>query len=260
VLPSPLLSSDAVVLEIAFVHLGPDDAEVEAATWLELDEQALPLELRRELAGNGLRAGVAGTLLPQQLRSLVERTALELQQAPSGDDVAASETASLMRQRRLQVRNGRRGKIVVSSTLPLISVLAKDHQGRVQGSSFRDAQCLFTLRAFPEGDGRARVQLTPEIEHGDLKNSWTPIDGALVQQIGKEREVYDRLRLDLHLSPGQTLVVGPTTEAGGLGQHFFTVSQPAPRRKLLLVRLAHTQKDELFTNEMPSLELTPLPE
>lgn len=255
VLPSPAMSSDSAVLEIAFVHLTPDDKEVEAATWRQLDEQAISLETRRGLASNGLRAAVAGTQLPQELRNLVERTTKELAQAPAGDDVTAAETASLSRQRRLQVRAGRRGKVVVSTTLPSISVLAKDNDGRVHGESYRDAQCLLSLKAFPEGDGRTRLQLTPEIEHGDLKNRWVPVDGALVQQVGKERQVYDRLQIDLHLAAGQTLVLGPTEDVSGLGQHFFTLTNPTPRHTLLLVRLAQTQQDDLFQKEQKSAEL-----
>jgi hypothetical protein len=248
-LPKPLMSTETVVLEVAFVHLTPDEHGIEEATWRQLDEQVLPVALRQQLAGNGLRSGIASSQIPQALRDLAERTSRELSQAPSGDDVTSAETASLSRNRRMQVRAGKRGKIVVSAALPSISVLAKDEQGRVQGAAFQDAQCLFSLLARPGGDGRTALQLTPEIEHGDLKNRWVPVDGALVNQVGKSQQVYDELRIDVSLPPGQTLVIGPTTEVGGLGQHFFTQRNPTPRRTLLLVRVAQTQQDDLFQKQ-----------
>src|SRR5688572_25903775 len=82
-LPTPLMSTETVVLEVAFVHLTPDDHSVESATWRQLDEQVLPIDLRQHLASNGLRAGVAANQLPQELRDLVERTSRELAQAPA---------------------------------------------------------------------------------------------------------------------------------------------------------------------------------
>src|SRR4029079_5349242 len=36
-LPSPLMSQETVVLEVAFVHLTPEDQAVETATWRQLD-------------------------------------------------------------------------------------------------------------------------------------------------------------------------------------------------------------------------------
>jgi hypothetical protein len=255
-LPKPLMSAETVVLEVAFVHLSPEDAEVEAATWRQLDEQVLDVELRGRLAGNGLRAGIAGSQMPPALRELVERTSRELAAAPPGDDVTSAETNALSRQRRMQVRAGKRGKILASPNLPSISVLAKDEEGHVQGASFSDAQCLFSLIANPGGDGRTRLQLTPEIEHGELKNRWVPVDGALINQVGKTQQVYEQLRIDATLSAGQTLVIGPTEEPGGLGQHFFTLQVPTRRRTLLLVRVAQTQQDELFSKPEVQSELT----
>jgi hypothetical protein len=259
-LPTPLMSAETVVLEVAFVHLTPDDHAVEAATWRQLDEQALPIELRLHLAGNGLRAGVAGSQLPPELRNLVERTHKELATAPAGDDVTTAEIASLSRNRRMQVRAGRRGKIVVSNLLSHISILSKDEQGQVQGSAFDDAQCLFSLLAQPSGDGRTTLELTPEIEHGELRNRWVPVDGALMNQVGKSRQVYDQLRMELPLSAGQTLVIGATVEPSGLGQHFFTLKEPTPRRTLLLVRVAQTQRDDLFARPEEMEELTSVAE
>lgn len=260
VLPAPLLTPETVVLEIAFVHLAANERDVEEALWQQIDEQTVPVEIRRELSSNGLRVGLAGTQLPQELRSLVQRTAKSLETAHAAEDLATAESAGLARQRRLQMRAGRRGKVVVTTTRTLLSVLARDAEGRVQGKSYRDAQCLFGLKGFPQGDGRTQIQLTPEIEHGELKNNWVPIDGALVQQVGKQREVYENLIVELNLSPGQTMVLGATQPACGIGQHFFTTDEPVQQRTLLLVRVAQTQLDDLFQAPAATSELSSLTE
>jgi hypothetical protein len=41
-----------------------------------------------------------------------------------------------------------------------------------------------------------------------------------------------------------------------LGQHFFTLKTPTPRRTLLLVRVAQTQQDDLFVKPTELEELT----
>ena len=67
-LPSPRMSPDSVVLEIAFLRV-PVDSAVEFATlWNEVDEQQLSNEDRRRLRSNGFRVGVIGARLPDMLR------------------------------------------------------------------------------------------------------------------------------------------------------------------------------------------------
>jgi hypothetical protein len=48
-LPMPLMSTETVGLEVAFVHLTPEDHAVEAATWRQLDEHSLPIELQKDI-------------------------------------------------------------------------------------------------------------------------------------------------------------------------------------------------------------------
>ncbi len=67
-----------------------------------------------------------------------------------------------------------------------------------------------------------------------------------MQQVGKDRKVYEHLKVALPLLSGQALLVGPAAETSGVGEHFFTLREPLPRRTLLLVRIAQTQQDELF--------------
>ena len=52
--------------------------------------------------------------------------------------------------------------------------------------------------------------------------------------------------------PGQTLILSCTPESKGLGQNFFVdTSHGDPQQKLLLIRLAQTQRDDLFELSEP---------
>jgi hypothetical protein len=109
---------------------------------------------------------------------------------------------------------------------------------------------LFVVRGYPSGDGTVRVDLVPEIRHGDVKQKWAPGNGTLLRDAGQEASAFDQLRLTAILSPGQTLLVTGTEEAKGLGGLLFSRgSGESSERLLLLLRLAQTQYDDLFAPE-----------
>ena len=66
--------------------------------------------------------------------------------------------------------------------------------------------------------------------------------------------IFERLRLEAVLSPGQTLLLTSTVDTKGLGDQFFSASAGGGgARKLRLVRLAQTQYDDLFASEDAAL-------
>ena len=71
-----------------------------------------------------------------------------------------------------------------------------------------------------------------------------------MQRIGRDKLVFDRLRLDAKLTPGQVLLVSNTAEIKGPGESFFAeTANGTVERTLLVVRVAQTQLDDLFTPE-----------
>jgi hypothetical protein len=254
-LPPLAGATQSVELEIAFAHIANEERELEQSLWQQFDEQAIPVEVRRPLNANGFRVGAVGMQLPDRLRDLVTRAANDTQQAPTGDSVTGEDTPVLT-QRRMQLLPGKRGKIVVSATYPTLSILSVDAEQQVRGQLFSTAQCAFSIEASPTGEGGANIEVTPEIEHGDVKNRWVPIDGALVQQIGKDRFTYEALKLQHKLLPGQTLILGATEEPCGVGRPFFYLEQPTQRRLLLLIRLSNSSQDDLFAKPSAKLEVS----
>ena len=239
------MSPDSVVLEITFVRLPADAGEFETAFWSEVDEQSLPAELRRRFAANGLRCGLLGSQLPAPLRRLVDA---------AGDGKTNAETPAALdesgvQQRTLHNRAGKRGEIVASGTQDKMVVLTQD-EGRARGKTYSQAQGMFAVKTFPQGDGRVKLELTPELHYGQARTKYVPgQEGAFQLETSREQEVFERLRLEQTLAPGQTLVLASQGDIGLGGQFFTEKVSGGVQRKLVLVRLSQTQLDDLFAPE-----------
>jgi hypothetical protein len=252
-LPPARMSPDAVILELAFVRMPVSDRKSYDELWNEADEQHFPPELRKELAANGFRIGIVGQQLPTPLRVALDAAAAETDER--AEDTETSDVEVSRSQRRVQCRTGRRAKIVVSKTRPSLAFLAQE-EGYVRGQVLDSAQCLLALKPYPQADGRVRLDVTPEIEHGELKTQWVGQEGSMMQRVGRDRMVLDRLRSSATLPAGQVLVLSTTPDVKGLGEHFFSETAAGRvERTLLLVRVAQTQWDELFA---PGQISTPL--
>lgn len=243
-LPAAKMAPDTVVLEIAFVRMSGDILAQQDVVWRQIDEQRLPPDLRRRMNENGLRAGVVSSQLPAELRKLLEEKADPLAVTGAatqpGGDVSVS-------QRKLDSRTGKRG-VILSGGLREKLTLLQHKDGQVSGQDFMSAQCLFAVKTFPQGDGRVRMELTPEIEHGAPKQRWVGQDGAFQMESSKDHKVLSTLKMDLLVAPGEVLVITCTPEQVGLGKQFFAESKVG-EQKLLMIRLAQTQYDDIFAPE-----------
>jgi len=248
VLPSARMSPDSVILEIGYAQLPLADKAPYDEVWQLADEQALAIELRQELSRNGLRCGILGKRLPEKIRALLNQKVDT--GAARADDINAGDVEVDRQTRRVQCRTGRRTKILCSKQFPELSLLTYDG-GSVRGQMLEKAQCLFSLKSYPEGDGRVRLDLLPEVEHGEFRQHWVSGEGTLMQRSGRDKLALEQLRMSLTLAPGQMLVVSAGEQPKGLGEHFFVESiGGTPSRSLILIRLAHTQHDTLFAPDL----------
>lgn len=251
-LPPARLAPDAVVLDIAFVRLAALDRDAYRAIWNAADEQSIPASVRRDLATNGLRVGVYGQQLPPRLRELLDAPPSQLHNL---SEAATSDVELGGARQHLPLRAGHRSIVKASPLYPSLAVLVSE-EGSVRGHQLTAARCILSLKPHPLGDGRVKLDLTPEIEHGETKSRWVGNEGMMIQQTGQERLVFDRLRLEAVLSPGQWLLVSTTPEIKGLGEHFFAHSVGgAVNRRALLIRYAQTQFDDLFAPEQTPARL-----
>ena len=113
------------------------------------------------------------------------------------------------------------------------------------------------VKAFPQSDGRVRVELVPELSHDEPRQKFVAGQGTLRLETGKPSKAFDELGFSAILSPGSMLLIGSLpNRPGSLGHHFFAHDEGSePQQKLLVVRLAQTQHDDLFApSEVLALE------
>ncbi|MEO8494187.1 MAG: hypothetical protein ABI614_03890 [Planctomycetota bacterium] len=244
-LPLPRMAHDSVIFEAAFVRVPPEQQLDEL--WQEIDEQQLDAAARRNLTSNGIRCGVLGAQLPAKLKELAESSGSNPPVTNSESLLSDSVTAMY---RKLQSRTGERSELIVVPAIAERKVVLFHEEGHVRAETFDQGQALLVVRGYPSGDGTVRVELVPEIRHGDAKHQWAPGNGTFLHDVARKSRAFDQLRLTTVLSPGQTLLVTGTEEAKGLGGLLFSRdSGESSERLILLLRLAQTQYDDLFAPE-----------
>lgn len=243
-LTQPRMSADSVVLDLYFVQLPADEA-LDEQLWGELDEQRFSPELRQRLSQNGFRAGVSSWYVPEVLEEF-------LGDEPSRSFgletiVEPSDSPPRVLHRHLSLRAGHPGEIVAPGIHERLPVMVREG-GEVRGHTFKRAQAVWTIRAHAQSDGRALIEMVPEIQHGDPKTTYVAGEAMLLLDVRRPKEVYKALRIEAALAPGEMLFLGSIPQrVGSLGHHFFAASRDSHDvRRLLVIRLAQTQHDELF--------------
>lgn len=240
-LPAIRIPPDSVMIAITTILLPSNRPDIQDAIWNQVDEQNIDADVRQRLAANGFRVGVVGIHVPEEL---VQRF-----QQGSSEAGIAKEVDVMQKQRRVSCRHLQRVPIMTGESQEELIVLHNNvTSGRVSGRPLTNAQCCLAARCFVEPNNMIRLQITPEIHHGQMQQHFIPGDGAWQIETGLEREVYDDLQFESALMPGHTLMIGTTTEAAGLGHAFFATSSGSPMQKIMLIRLAQTQNDQLFWN------------
>jgi hypothetical protein len=94
--------------------------------------------------------------------------------------------------------------------------------------------------------------LVPELHHDQTRQRWVGKQGMLRLETSRPRRVFDDMAISATLSPGAMLVMTSLpNRPGSLGHHFFTEKNDQLEQKLLVIRLAQTQHDDLFSPSTP---------
>lgn len=243
-------SSESVALEIFQARIPLDQEASADALWERIDEQEFDAELRRRLVANGLRAGVVGGALPEDLAKLLE---LDGEAAAASDTQLITDQSAVPRvtRRVVQVKRKEPVSIQVSDLRDEAQVLLS-HDGSFGGKTFRQMQGVYSLQAETIPGQRVKVRLTPELHHGDLKQRYAGGQQGIFMSIpSREREVFSELAMDATLAPGELLVLGCLPAAKtSLGGVFHTATAAGKdERKLILVRLLQVPPSEILAQE-----------
>jgi hypothetical protein len=242
-LQSAKMSPDSVVVELALLDLADVQEDLTADLWRQADEQHVSTELRQELAHNGLRCGVLGSQLPSWITDRLANRGKLLQLDESEHTAVVSD---LLTQRRIQCRANQHRSVPVGLRCKELEL---GRPGSEELTKYVDAQCHLSITANPKGDGRVALELVPEIQHGPPRQRWVGRDGLFRLDASRDSVRYDGLKVSATLAPGQTLVLESQSGTDGVGKAFVgnNASGPAdPHGKLVLLRLAQTQFDDLF--------------
>ncbi len=246
-----LTSNDVAGVETILVRLNSEQAARLPELWAQIDEQALKPELRIAMDKNGMRAGkVSGNtphLLDEWVRQTVKRIGEDpLEQAGFAADVSSFSQLWRCRanvRKELSVRN-----IASGSTCVFY------HDVSSKGHVYDASHFMLAIQAIPHGDASATIHLTPEMQHGELVNKVIARESATRIDTRRETVTWEQLAIDIRIQQGDCIVIGPTADSRGLGEHFFHTKtqigeiQPV----LLLVRLSEAAADSAFTRPLVS--------
>ena len=287
----PRMCPDTVVLEMALVDIPVSERDSAQELWRSIDEQMLPIEVRRELMEEHIRCGVIGAVLPEWLMQQLELQESGMGLEPENGTVVVGENLS---QRRIQCGSGQQRSVPLGGKRSELLIGSGTVSASETPDRYTDAQCCLRLTAKPLGDGRVQLELVPELHHGPVRQRWVGDEGFFRMDASQDVRCFEPLAMTLSLMPGQTLVMGGVADSAaepessndasefpGATDHPFgqpqigslplpeaTVRYPHlgatmfPQRKkfgvagrLLLLRLAQTQQDDLFA---PQQTITPI--
>jgi hypothetical protein len=251
---APMGGDEQIALEVFFVHVPLGDRELAESIWHDVDEQQFAVDQRRKLAQHGFRVGIAAGELPQAIRNIIAAkgttsNASESESAESGD------AQPLVSKQELRLRPSGKGEISPCPVQERLTLMTLD-AGELSGKTLTAAQGRFIVHCRGDGDGRVRVSMTPQIQHGDIRRRFivddTGDNGVLRPEIGQAKLLFENLTIASVLSPGQMMVVGCMEEPLiSLGRDFLTDRSTGKAvQKMLVVRLIESQYDDALARSM----------
>jgi hypothetical protein len=265
---SPLLpaspSPDSVAIEMMWVRLPMGDPQFDEAAWQEIDETQIEPAVRSELVAKGFRVGIArGTLPDSMVRAIDKYSSTGSAKASADDsgraaDLQANGSISgtdllnepIVRGHRKNLRRNERWEIQASENFPTLTLLQTGGR-ELSGRNYADAQCVYAVQVDPQPNRTVLLSLTPELHYGPPKLRFTGSEDGIFRSQLRDREVFDRLRMNVRLAAGEMLVLMSLPNSGSqLGEYFHTVDSPQGRQqKLILLRLVQVPPSDTFAAE-----------
>jgi hypothetical protein len=243
----PLASAaETLTLEIFSAPVPLGDPHL-ATLWQEADENSFSPETRKALAQNGMRAGVVGPHVPDTLAEILKLTDERVQErnrVPLG-----TEPGIVLRV--LQPRPGHRHELIIHEPQEQVSVL-RMVDGQLEGKTYSKVECQMALRVASDQEARVRLDLVPELHHGELKAHVTGGDGMFQWKPERSKQIFYDLKLQTTLSAGQMLLITCAPDKpGSVGHAFFSdASGEKPMQRLWVIRTAQAAPDRAFVEKL----------
>ncbi len=246
-------SPDSMQMEVIWARCPLNDEEMNDTVWAEIDETQVAPDVHRELARNGFRVGVIAGTPPDAIARVLNMSSAD---APTAQDNPGLQSLDLVHESKIHgnrrnLRRGERMEIRASENMDSMPLLLS--RGReLGGRTFRDAQAIYALTIDPQPDQSVKVEVTPEIHSGPSQMRWSGgedgMDVVLRQMPTREREVFESMRFDIRLAPGQMLMLAMLPESDCRPGYYFHSADSAAGReqKIVLIRLAQVPQSDTF--------------
>jgi len=241
------MSADSMPIELIFLRLVPEQLPELDTVWPRVDEHAFPIELRKRLDRNGIRAAIVSEAVPLPLQKMIEAVDNRLQEDPMERAGLSADMPS--HSRLLQCKSGERKEVAVRPSRSG-SLVMLYHDGNVaKGKTYLEPALQLDLRVVPKNDGTAFVSIQPEIQYGPFKQKIVgQQEFALRRELKRDFDTWRDLQIKYQMKPGQMMMVSAITPKRGLGEHFFfteTVSGTT-EQLVLLMRLGQGKSNSAF--------------
>jgi hypothetical protein len=211
--------ADLVVMDVAVLERPAGDRYLNGALWSTIDEQSVDLERRALLEDNGLRVGQLGGMLPAGLQSLLT--------TDRGDA-----------DRHRVWKHSGTGKLVALGGVHPKMQFQLLADGKPTPVALENAQWQLQVVPTLLADGRVKLTITPQAEHG--RRGLLPQAGedGFSLQGQRPTERYAALTWDVTLAAQEYVVVGTRfDQPGTLGHACFVDTDVArPVQRLLVIR------------------------
>jgi hypothetical protein len=261
IFPKSRIALDAVGLEQGIAQLDSGQVESFELFWRSLDQQALPLELRKRLDQNGIRVAIMDSHAPAILHKLIEPKPIVVEELTELEKQLLAKGLLRKQQRmisheRISNREGEGHLISVSKFHPQISWVVRNGTKETPGFG-ESVRGMMMVTTFPQGDGSVRLIFEPEIHHGQ----WRPqiAQRSFLKESKQAVMRIDDLKFEVILRPGESIVIAPTQDVADLGKLFFGAGETeielpgppnrsVPTHRMLMIRVVQTQMDDLFSD------------
>ena len=263
IFPESKIAPDAVGMQVALAQLDTHQKDDFELFWNQLDQQALPIDLRKRLDQNGLRAAVMASAAPSILNQLIDPPPILPDNLNSLERQLYSRGLLRKKQRmithdRISNREGELYSIPVSDIHSQFSwnIRNGDMETPGAGATVRGG---INITTFPQGDGTVKLLIEFEIHHGKARPQIA--ERSFFKENRQAIHRIKDLKFEVVLMSGESLVLAPTADVEDLGKLFFGAAQseanhrdstlselPAASHRLLLVRIVQTQMDDLFND------------
>ncbi len=262
------MSPDSVALELAIAQISDRDARQLDQIWHHFDQQKIALSDRQKLDQNGFRVALISAQLPSALSEMLESKPLDVSELDEWQRQLLEQgllkpVSPMWLHTKVQNRKGEVYPVATSDVWPNQSWIIRAEGQRSVGVG-EQVQGIWTVTAFPRGDGSVRLRLVPQINHGEFRAQiGVAEDGFLFKNRQTELKL-EEMGFEVTMLPGETLVIAATPDLADLGRLFFRPMAPnrvddfredisgedsivpEKEQRVLLIRLVQTQLDELF--------------